>query len=106
MECCFNQRPTRLRYNFTWRVSSVLEYLKTLFPLQELTMKMLTCKLTALLALSLATRAQTLVALNIDSMNVLEDRGQSIFCVLYTTQNIRLDWTFNNIMNHLCNIQI
>ena len=41
--------------------------------------KMLTLKLTALLALSSATRAQTLVSLNIESMTVYEDGNVFVF---------------------------
>ena len=38
MKGYFSQRTTRPPYNFTRRVSSVLVYLKTLFPLHELTL--------------------------------------------------------------------
>ena len=40
MKGYFNQRPPRPRYNYTWRVSKVLDYLKTLFPLCDLSLKM------------------------------------------------------------------
>ena len=46
---------------------------------------MLTFKLTALLALSSATRAQILVALNIDSKTVFEDRVSFVFNDLHKT---------------------
>lgn len=82
-------RPPHPHYNFTWRVSTVLDYLKTLFPSLGLTLKMLTLKLVALLALSSVTRAQTLVSMNIDSMEVFEDRVIFVFHELQKTA----DWS-------------
>ena len=95
MKGFFNQRPPRPRYTFTWPVSSVLEYLKTLFPLHDLTLKMLTLKLTALLALSSATRAQTLTFLNIDSMTICEDRVFFVFNDLLKTSRPSQSYTLN-----------
>lgn len=95
MKGYFNQRPPRPRYNYTWRVSKVLDYLKTLFPLSELSLKMLTLKLVALLALSAAPRAQTLVSLHIDSMKTYEKSISFVFHDLLKTsrpnQNFQLD---------------
>ena len=45
MKGYFNQRPPCPRYNFTWRVSKVLDYLRTMFPLCNLSLKMLTLSL-------------------------------------------------------------
>ena len=85
MKGYFNQRPPRPRYNFTWRVSKVLDYLRTLFPLCNLSLKMLTFKLVALLVLSSALRAQTLVSLNIDFMRIFENRVSFLFPDLLKT---------------------
>ena len=49
----------------TWDVSVVLKYLFTSYPLSELSLKQLTYKLIALIALTTAARAQTRSALDI-----------------------------------------
>ena len=55
-------------------VSVVLNYLSTLFPLGMLSLRILTLKLTALIALSSAPRAQTLMLLNLDCMTVMDKK--------------------------------
>ena len=47
---------------------TVLKYLSSLIPLEKLSLKLLTFKLVALLALSSAPRAQTLANINLDYM--------------------------------------
>ena len=74
MKGYFNQKPPVPRYNFTWPVSKVLNFLGTLFPLEKLSLKMLTLKAVALVALSCATRAQTIKFMNLSSMRVYDDR--------------------------------
>ena len=64
----FNLRPTRPRYVDTWDVSGVLKYLQKLSPVKLLSMKELTLKLVMLLALVLASRAQSLHLLDISEM--------------------------------------
>lgn len=68
MRSVFVHKPNKPRYKLTWDVSVVLKYLKTLFPLHRLSLKMLTFKTVALLALANAPRAQTLVSLDLDNM--------------------------------------
>ena len=74
MKGLYHTRSPKPKYLFIWDVSVVLRYLSNLFPLQELTLKILTLKLTALIALSSAPRAQTLMSLNLDYMNVLDTK--------------------------------
>ena len=62
-----NRRP-KPRYLFTWDVSCVLKYLSSLFPLSNVTLKLLTLKVTALIALATASRAQSLVSMDLDHM--------------------------------------
>jgi hypothetical protein len=69
----FNSKPPKPRYTYTWDVSIVLKYLYSLFPLENLSLKLLTLKLVALIALTSATSAQTLIALDIRNMRVSED---------------------------------
>ena len=62
------KKPPLPRYHFTWDVSVVLKYLSGLFPVQELSLRLLTLKLVALIALSSAPRAQVLANLHLDFM--------------------------------------
>ena len=74
MKGLFNTLLPKPKYTFIWDVSVVLRYLSSLVPVEELSMKLLTLKLTALIALSSAPRAQTLVSLNLDYMTVLNNK--------------------------------
>jgi hypothetical protein len=65
---CFNSNHPKPRYVHTRDISVVLKFLFTLYPLEDLSLKLLTLKLTVLLALTTAARAQTLSALNLDFM--------------------------------------
>ena len=65
----YNLRTPSPRYSFTWDVTKVTSYLKTLFPLDQLSLKLLTLKTVMLCALSSALREQTLCALDITLLN-------------------------------------
>ena len=54
------------RYATTWDVTMVTNYLKTFFPLDQLTLKQLTLKTVMLCALSSSQREQTLCALDLN----------------------------------------
>ena len=71
----FESRPAMPRYTAVWDVNQVLDYLKTLSPVNEISLKSLTLKLIMLLALVTAQRGQSLLFLNVDSMI---DSGSSI----------------------------
>ena len=73
MKGVFNFRPPLPRYTFIWDVKRVLDYLSQLFPLTDLSLKELTLKCAALVALATAQRAQTLVALDISHMKCSEN---------------------------------
>lgn len=64
MKGIFNLRPPLCRYIFTWDVGIVLKFLSNLFPLKKLTLKWLTLKCVALVALASAQRSQTLAILD------------------------------------------
>ena len=66
----FHEKPPLPRYTVTWNVDTVLTYLQTLHPVAGLSLKLLTLKLNALLALVTAQRAQTLVALDTTYMSI------------------------------------
>ena len=70
MKGVFNSAPSTPRYVQSWDVSVVVEYLRTLFPLETLDLKRLTLKLAALISLTIALHAQTLVALNLNDMTI------------------------------------
>ena len=62
----FNLRPPIPRYTHIWDVRPVLNYLRSLSPIQMLSLKQLTIKLCMLLALVSTQRCQTLHKLRID----------------------------------------
>lgn len=70
----FRLKPARPRYEFTWDVSIVLNYLEKLYPLENLSLKDLTRKTAMLLALCTAHRAQTLTNINIH--NIVKKTGR------------------------------
>ena len=65
----YNLRTPSPRYSSTWDITKVTSYLKTLFPLDQLSLKSLTLKTVMLCALSSALREQTLCALDIKFLN-------------------------------------
>lgn len=70
MKSVFRHKPPRPKYVMTWDVSVVLRYLQSLVPLSKLSLKLLTFKTLALIALATAPRAQTLCALDWNNMFV------------------------------------
>lgn len=73
MKGVYNLRPTTTKNVCVWDVSVVLRYLKNLSPVNKLKLQELTFKLVMLIALTNATRIQTLKFLNIDSMAKMPD---------------------------------
>ena len=64
----YNLRPTKPKYIETWDISKCLRYLKTLAPVESLNLKMLSCKLVMLIALTQASRCQSIAFLSIENM--------------------------------------
>jgi len=62
----FNINPPKPRYAHTWDVKVVLDLLETWNPIEELSLKTLTLKLTMLLALVSGQRVQTLCLLDLE----------------------------------------
>ena len=73
LQGAFNGRPPMPRYNDTWEVDKVLNFL--LYQEGELSLKDVTLKLTMLLALTTASRGSELRALN---PNFMLDKGDTI----------------------------
>lgn len=74
MKGAFKTRPQFPKYKSTWDPSTVLHYLSSLFPLDGLTLKDLTLKLTGLLALATAQRVQTLSLLKVQNVIKADDK--------------------------------
>ena len=68
MKGIYQLRPPTPRYESIWDVKVVLNYLKKLVPLAGISLKMLTLKLTMLIALVSGQRRQSIHLLNIDDM--------------------------------------
>ena len=69
----FETRPSLPRYKDIWNVSVVLDYLKTLSPLEELNLKDITHKTVMLVTLLSGQRCQTVHALTISGMKNKND---------------------------------
>ena len=68
MKGVFNLKPTRARYSETWDVNKVLLYLQSLSPIAKLPLKMVTLKLAMLIALTQASRTQSIHLLSISNI--------------------------------------
>ena len=69
----FESRPSLPRYKDIWDVSVVLDYLKALPPLEELSLKDITHKTVLLVALLSGQRCQTVHALTVSGMRITND---------------------------------
>lgn len=74
MKGYFNLNPSRPKVRTSWDVSKVLCFLRNLMPVHEISLRLLTFKLIALIALTTASRAQTLLALDLRYMSVFADK--------------------------------
>lgn len=66
-------RPQRPRYQSTWDLEPVLQYLESLQSNKEMSLENLTKKLVTILALCTAQRAQTLWNIEIDNITETEN---------------------------------
>ena len=71
---CFRLKPVFPKYNYTWNVDTVLDYLQNLGDSETLCFKNLTFKMVTLLALATAQRAQTLSLIKLD--NIIDNGNQ------------------------------
>jgi hypothetical protein len=65
MRGVYNTRPPGPKYSYTWDIDKVLVYLRKLSPVKHLSLKDLTLKLTMLMVLTNAARAQTVHLLSV-----------------------------------------
>lgn len=66
----YKQRPLQPRYTTFWPVEQLLNFLRSWFPLESLTLKQLTLKTIALIALTSSDRGQTLHKATIHNMKI------------------------------------
>ena len=69
----YKLKPIKCKYQSFWCVDQVLEFLSAWHPQSQLTLKQLTLKTVALLALSSSDRGQTLHALNIEKTEIVDN---------------------------------
>ncbi|XP_044745753.1 uncharacterized protein LOC123307216 isoform X1 [Coccinella septempunctata] len=69
-----NVHPPRPKYSFTWNPDPVLEHLESLYPLENLTIELLVKKLVTLMALTSASRVQTLSVIKLENINIKPDK--------------------------------
>lgn len=76
----YNLRPTQPRYKEFWDVSLVLKYLRTLMPVAELSLKQLSYKLAMLIALTQASRSQSLSLITLEDLH----KDENSYTLYYT----------------------
>jgi hypothetical protein len=64
----YNLRPPTARYKETWDVGKVISYFKSMPTVKELSLKLLTLKLVMLIALTQASRVQSLKLLTLENL--------------------------------------
>lgn len=74
MKGVFNSRPALTKYKEIWDISTVLTYIKTLYPLEKISLKELTFKVVMLLAILSSQRCQTLHALQTKDLIVTDSK--------------------------------
>jgi hypothetical protein len=72
----FTTRPSLPRYHCVWDVATVLKYLRTLHPLEDLHLRELTLKVNMLIALLSGQRCQTIHALDLSNMHIVSHPNQ------------------------------
>lgn len=70
----YRQKPPQPKYQITWDPSMVLDYLAKMYPLPDVPLPQLTCKLVTLLALVTGHRIQTLSKIRIRNITRFDDR--------------------------------
>ena len=73
MKGVFRTKPPKPKYCSSLNVAKVLDFLRNQEPLDKLSLKLLTFKLTVLLAITTSARAHQLAALDLDFSLVMED---------------------------------
>ena len=91
----YNKRPSEPRYCFVWDVETVLRYLKSLPVNKLLSTKMLTLKLTMLLALTSASRCSEIR--HLDNRFYTKSEGKICFNVIKPTKTSKANKPFTSV---------
>ena len=67
MKVVFREKPPKPKYCSSWSVVTVSDFLRQQKPVEKISLKMLTFKVTVLLAFTTAARGHELAALDLDS---------------------------------------
>ena len=78
----YKQRPLRPRCTSYWPVSKVLNFLKSWYPIESLSLMQLPLKTLALIALSSSDRGQNLHLTSCKSMAISEDKVEFILYII------------------------
>lgn len=73
LKSCYEKRPPQPRYSNFWSVNKVLQWIKSIGSNANLSLKMLTYKLTILLLLVSSQRGQTILSLDISRLEKRKD---------------------------------
>lgn len=103
----YKERPLRPKYFVYWPVKQLLNYLSELHPPSALTLKQLTLKTLALIALTSSDRGQTIHAMNIEQ-TVLTDGGIQfiIFDRLKHTRRVHKPKTIKCISSEIPSLNV
>ena len=96
-EVCKSKPPVP-RYKFMWDVSNVLRFLKIFYPLNKLSLKLLTLKALALVALASPPRSQTLVSMNVN--NFICERKAIVFTFPTLLKTSKVGHAFSLEVDH------
>ena len=83
----YRSKPLKPRYTTFWPVNKVLDFLKNWYPIEDLSLKDLTLKTIALVALTSSDRGQTLHLASVENMEVLPDK--ILFVIRERVKNTR-----------------
>ena len=98
MKGIFNLKPCLPRYSNIWDPNVVLSFLYKLSPRRKLSLKLLTLKCVALLALISVQRVQTIHCINVDDVSFSEHSVQII--VNSTLKTSRPNWHLHPLVFH------
>ncbi len=82
----YQERPSLPKYNTTWSINKVMDYLKSLGPNSDLSLENLTKKLLMLMAILSGVRGQVLQFLDLDHMVLEKDHSRVAFAITKLTK--------------------
>lgn len=86
-----NLRPQKPKYDYTWDPAIILDFLVSLGPNENLTLKQLSKKLVTLLALATAQRVQTLSKIDIENIKISDNLVQIVIPQKLKTSRVNIN---------------